>query len=490
MLDKTRSGGVLLHITSLPNRQGIGTLGREAFDFIDFMKAAELQVWQICPLGPTGYGDSPYQTFSAFAGNPLLIDLEGLLELGLLKKEEVAELSLLPVNRTDFGSLFRQKNKLLKQAYERFRKNEDYDEFCENNAFWLHEYALFMALKDYFGGQAWNSWTPDIKLRKPLAMEHFSISLLSEIDYYKFLQFIFDLQWEKLHRYASEQGISIFGDIPIFVAFDSADAWSNRHLFYFDENGNPTVVAGVPPDYFSATGQLWGNPLYNWQKMQENDFKWWQERFTHSLKMFDLIRVDHFRGFAGYWAVPAGEPTAVKGSWQPALGDELFKTLLHSLGEMPVVAEDLGVITPDVTALRKKYGFPGMKIFQFAFAGGESNPYLPHNYEENCVAYTGTHDNDTSVGWFRKISDAEKKYVCDYLHCAEADVCRSMIDSIWKSNAFLAVAPMQDFLELGSEARLNTPGVAAGNWQWRMRKEQLDNCLVERIRNLNHESNR
>lgn len=490
MISNSRSGGILLHITSLPNEQGIGTIGKEAFEFIDFLKKSGLKIWQICPLGPTGYGDSPYQTFSAFAGNPLLMDLEDFIARGLLNEADLEKLREFPQDKVDFGSLFVTKNQLLRKAYEQFQKDAEYDDFCREYVFWLHEYALFMAIKDYFGGNSWSEWPGDIKLRNPLQMEQFSISLLNEVDYYKFLQFIFWQQWQKLHNYASEKGISIFGDIPIFVAFDSADAWSNRHLFHFDENGNPTAVAGVPPDYFSATGQLWGNPLYDWNKMKETKFDWWKQRFAHTLQMFDLIRVDHFRGFAGYWAVPAGEPTAVNGSWQPALGDELFTNLQQEFGEMPIVAEDLGVITDAVIALRDKFGFPGMKILQFAFDGEDDNPYLPQNYEENCAAYTGTHDNDTTLGWFQKISKAEKKRICDYLYCSDNDVCWSMIQAIWKSKAKIVVAPLQDFLELDSEARLNTPGVAAGNWQWRLRDNQIDDRLVQKIRKLTEASGR
>ncbi len=487
---QNRKSGILLHITSLPNRQGIGTLGKEAFDCIDFLKKTGTSVWQICPLGPTGYGDSPYQCFSAFAGNPLLLDLHDLVGRELLEESDLQILEELSQEKVDYGSLFIEKNKLLKKAYKRFDKDENYDGFCEENEFWLHEYALFMAIKDQHDGTSWNNWPQQTKLRDPLEMEKLSINLIDKIDYYKFLQYIFRQQWSKLHDYARQNGIEIFGDIPIFVAFDSADVWSNQHLFLFDENGNPTVVAGVPPDYFSVTGQLWGNPLYNWQKMQENNFSWWKERFAHSLKMFDLIRVDHFRGFAGYWAVPASEPTAENGKWEQALGFELFEELQQKFGTMPIVAEDLGVITSDVIALKDKFGFPGMKILQFAFEGGDDNPYLPQNYEENCVAYTGTHDNDTSKGWFEKLPDAEKGRVCDYLNCDESEICRALIKAIWQSRANVAIAPLQDWLELGSEARLNTPGTSGGNWQWRFGMDQINQELLKRMKTLNQENAR
>lgn len=484
MLANKRESGILLHITSLPNEQGIGTLGHEAKEFVDFLVNCGQNIWQICPLGPTGYGDSPYQTFSAFAGNPLLLDMVNLVEKGLLKSKDLEILRHYPREKVDFGEIYRTKNRLLKKAFLGFKKDDTYQKFCDENDYWLHDYALFMAIKDKFGGKAWSDWPRELKLKVALQLEQLGTSLLESIEYYKFLQFVFMQQWTKLHSYASGKGVKIFGDIPIFVAFDSADAWSNRHLFHFDENANPTVVSGVPPDYFSSTGQLWGNPLYNWQKMKETNFFWWRKRFEHSLKMYDLIRVDHFRGFAGYWAVPAGEKTAVHGSWQPAPGNELFSALTETFGNLPVIAEDLGVITEDVIALKNKFGYPGMKILQFGFGSGNDNPYLPHNYPTNCVAYTGTHDNDTTWGWFIKLPEDEKRQICAYLGCKENEICHAMIKAIWQSKARIAIAPMQDWLELGSEARMNTPGKASGNWQWRVRKERLDHILSAKIREL------
>lgn len=482
MITERKQSGILLHITSLPNKQGIGTLGNEAYDFIDKLTRAGQKIWQILPLGPTGYGDSPYQTFSAFAGNPLLLDMNDLVKRELLQISDLENLKNLPEEKVDFGSLFIEKNKLLKLAFVKFQRAVIYDVFCSENEFWLHDYAFFMAIKDHFNGKSWHKWPKEIKLRNPFTLNKLKSKLINEIEYHKFLQFLFWQQWQKLHFYAKQNDIKIFGDIPIFVAFDSADAWSNQDLFQFDKAGNPTAVAGVPPDYFSATGQLWGNPLYNWHKMKENNFIWWMQRFRHSIKMYNLIRVDHFRGFCQYWAVPFGEKTAVNGSWQPALGEELFSTLKMDFDSIPIVAEDLGVITDDVIALKEKFGFPGMNILQFAFDGSETNPYLPSNYEENCIAYTGTHDNDTTRGWFQKLSTKEQTQICQTLKCRQSEICFAMINAILASKGDITIIPLQDWLELGSEARMNTPGTDVGNWQWRLLKNQFNIEVVKKIK--------
>jgi 4-alpha-glucanotransferase len=487
---ESRSNGVLLHISSLPNHQGIGTFGQEAYDFIDFLNETNCGIWQICPLGPTGYGDSPYQCFSAFAGNPFFIDLEKLIEIGLLTNEDVNIFDTLPVEKVDYGRLIPMKNEILKKAFQNFNHSPEFNTYCTENSFWLDDYTMFMALKEHHDGHAWSSWPEEIKLRNRLVLERYGNILAESIEYYKFLQFSFFQQWQKINDYAKQKGITILGDMPIFVAMDSADAWANPEFFYFDEQLNPTIVAGVPPDYFSPTGQLWGNPLYNWEKMKETNFAWWKDRFRHSLAMYDLIRVDHFRGFSGYWAVPVNEETAENGSWQPALGEGLFSELQKAFADLPILAEDLGVITDDVIALRDKFGFPGMKILQFAFDGGRDNPYLPQNYIENCVAYTGTHDNETTLGWFNKLSPDKRKQITEFLECQESEVAWKMIEVIWKSKAIFSISPLQDFLQLGSEARFNTPGQAAGNWQWRLQSHQINESLKLKIKDLNEKWDR
>ncbi|MFO7897129.1 MAG: 4-alpha-glucanotransferase [Candidatus Cloacimonadales bacterium] len=486
----SRAGGILLHISALPGRQGIGTLGKAAYDFIDFLAQAQIKLWQICPLGPTGFGDSPYQSFSAFAGNPLFIDLEKLREKGLLNQAESQSLNDLPTQKVDYGALIPRKKEILNLAFQRFVASSEFDKFCTENKVWLDDFAFFMALKEHFDGICWTDWPREIKLREEEARQRYAIELAERIQYFKFVQFTFFEQWQAVRAYANERNIKILGDMPIFIAFDSADAWANKEIFYFDENCNPTLVAGVPPDYFSSTGQLWGNPLYNWEKLQEDNFSWWKLRFFFAQQMYDSIRIDHFRGFVAYWAVPAAASTAEQGSWKAASGDELFQELARELGELLIVAEDLGVITAEVTALRKKYGFPGMKVLQFAFQGGDQNPYLPHNYKKSFVAYTGTHDNDTTRGWFEKISIELKRRVCSYLNCKPTEICPAMLHAIWQSKADWAIAPLQDFLELGSEARFNTPGVAGGNWQWRLDSAQITPELTQRIRKLTIESKR
>lgn len=489
-MNSSRMGGILLHISALPGNQGIGSFGNDAFDFIDFMAEAGITLWQICPLGPTGYGDSPYQCFSAFAGNPLFIDLDELIGDGLLEKTEVEAFQNLPTDRVDYGALIPLKQEVFKIAFSRFRETENFTDFCKDNRYWLDDYAFFMALKDHFGGKAWYEWKEDIKLREAQALSKYRSLLHSSMQFHKFLQFCFQKQWLKIRAYAQNKSIQILGDMPIFVSLDSAEAWAKPELFQFDKDHNPIVVAGVPPDFFSPTGQLWGNPLYNWEKMKQDDFFWWSQRFRFAKQLVDLIRVDHFRGFSGYWAVPAGEPTAEKGSWQPASGDELFSSLQKMFGELPILAEDLGIITDEVTALREKFGFPGMKILQFAFEGGDNNPYLPQNYEENFAAYTGTHDNDTTKGWFESSTPEQQQRICEYLNCQENEVCDQMLRAIWNSKANFAIAPLQDFLELGSEARFNTPGVAGGNWQWRVKSEQLTSELKKKIMQLGKDGDR
>lgn len=489
-MELERSSGVLLHITSLPGRSGIGTLGKNAYQFIDFLEEAYQKNWQILPTGPTGYGDSPYQTFSAFAGNPLLIDLQKLVDIGLLQQDQISLPAQLEGVRIDFGALINWKIPILKIAFTGFQETAEYKAFCNKQAFWLEEYAMFMALKQKFNGKSWSNWEKSYKFRETDALSKARNELDSEIKFQKFLQFMFFQQWQELKTYIKAKGISVIGDLPIFIAMDSADAWAKHEIFQFDQQLNPTAVAGVPPDYFSETGQLWGNPLYNWESLQENDFKWWKERFRASLAIADLIRVDHFRGFAGYWSVPYGEENAVRGKWIKAPGVSLFQSLQQEFAELPIIAEDLGVITEDVVELRDKFGFPGMKILQFAFGTGPENAYLPENYQENCVVFTGTHDNDTTVGWFRKLPDNLKKDVCDYLKTDGSNIHWDLIRTAWRSRANLAITPMQDLLGLDSEARMNTPANLGDNWQWRLRETDLNLELAHKLRDLTWECDR
>ncbi|NTV65512.1 MAG: 4-alpha-glucanotransferase, partial [Oscillochloris sp.] len=413
-MDFPRASGILLHPTSLPGPWGIGDLGAAAYRFLDFLADAGQRLWQVLPLGPTGYGDSPYQCFSAFAGNPLLVSLDELVKRNLLGHAEVAAAAAaagdLGIDHIDYGRVIPFKLSLLRASYERMRDGaaigmaDEYEAFCATQAAWLDDYALFMALKDLHDGASWNTWEPDLRARKAAALRKARKDLATPIAIHKYLQFLFFSQWEPLKAYANERGISIIGDAPIFVAYDSADAWANPKLFYLDDEGAPTVVAGVPPDYFSATGQLWGNPLYRWDRMAKDGYAWWIARLRQTLAIVDILRLDHFRGFEAYWAVPAEEKTAINGNWVKGPGTALFASLREALGDLPIIAEDLGLITPEVNALREQFGFPGMKVLQFAFGDGAGNAYLPHNYEPGYVVYSGTHDNNTSVGWFQDIS--------------------------------------------------------------------------------------
>ena len=487
-----RSSGILFHPTSLPGKYGIGTLGKEAYAFIDFLKKSRQKLWQIFPLGPTGYGDSPYQSFSSFAGNPYLIDFDLLIEAHLLSEEDLRDVFFGDNEEyIDYGAIYNQKYPLLRKAYENFKSSDNHEmrenleHFKRENASWLNDYSLYISLKNHFNGLPWNEWAHDIKNREHGAMEHYRNELADDIEYHNFIQFLFFKQWGDVKRYANENGIKIIGDIPIFVAADSSDAWANPEIFLFDEERKPVKVAGVPPDYFSATGQLWGNPLYNWQKLKETNYSWWVERVRANLSTCDIIRIDHFRGFEAYWAVPYGDDTAINGQWEPGPGIDLFNAIKSQLGELPIIAEDLGLMTQGVIDLREATGFPGMKILGFAFDSGEENDYLPHTYTKNCVVYTGTHDNDTLIGWFQKAKEEDRQFARDYLNSRSDDEIHwDAIRGAWSSVANMAISPVQDFLGLGSEARINTPGVAAGNWQWRLRHEVLTDELAERIAKL------
>lgn len=478
-----RSSGILLHPTSLPGKYGIGELGEEAYRFVDFLIASGQQLWQILPLGHTGYGDSPYQCFSTFAGNPLLISLDKLCKEGLLSKEDLNLKEPFDVEKVDYGRVIDFKYPLLRKAYSNY-KGKELEAFCAEHKSWLYDYAMFMALKNHFKGRPWPEWDEDIKLRKPEALKKYGQQLATDIGFYQFLQYEFFKQWHELRAYANSKNIKIIGDVPIYVAMDSSDAWSSPSAFLFDEKMNPTKVAGVPPDYFSKTGQLWGNPLYNWEALKKTGYKWWIERVKATQELVDIIRIDHFRGFAGYWAVPYGETTAIKGKWETGPGKDLFNTIKNELGELPILAEDLGFITQDVHDLRDAFNFPSMKILQFGFDSKEGSPYVPHLFNINSVAYTGTHDNDTVLGWFEKASTEDKQYFLDYTNSDGKNVSWDFLRLAWASVSLIALAPLQDVLSLGSEARMNTPSVASGNWQWRFKWEQITSELTDKLNKL------
>ncbi len=491
-----RASGILLHPTSLPGPYGIGDLGPAAYAFVDFLDGAGCRLWQMLPLGPTGYGDSPYQCFSAFAGNLYLISPDELLKDGWLHPLDLTDKPNFPLRRVDFGTLIPWKLSLLDKAFQRFEAQAapedrvDFEDFCRQHTAWLHDFALFMALKTLYGGLPWTEWPAALRRRDVSALEIASEQYARDIRRYKFYQYLFFKQWAALRDYAHERGIQLIGDIPIFVAHDSADVWAHPELFYLAPDGSPTVVAGVPPDYFSPTGQLWGNPLYRWEQHKKTGYQWWLRRFRATLSMVDIVRLDHFRGFAGYWEVPADAPTAETGRWVPGPGADFFAALRDGLGDLPVIAEDLGEITPDVIALRDQFDLPGMKILQFAFSGPD-NPFLPHNFTPNCVAYTGTHDNDTATAWYASAPEWQRDFARRYLSVDGSRFAWDLIRMSWRSVAVFAIAPMQDILSLGSAARMNFPGRSAGNWGWRMEEGDLYRDDVQNaLRELNYLYNR
>jgi 4-alpha-glucanotransferase len=495
----TRSSGILLHPTSLPGKYGIGDLGAEATRWVDFLDHTGTKLWQVLPLGPTGYADSPYQSFSAMAGNPYLISPELLLQDGLLTEDDLREIPDFPDGEVDYGRVIPWKVNLLQQAYYRHRKvgnlAEEFAAFRAANDFWLEDFALFMAMKQAHELRPWVEWSEALRDRQPQAITAFrDANRGGIIEQHAFDQFLFFRQWTALKGYANARGIQIIGDIPIYVAHDSSDVWGNRDLFQLDETGQPIVVAGVPPDYFSETGQLWGNPIYKWDQQAKRGFPWWKLRLEMVLRQVDIIRLDHFRGFAGYWEVPAEEETAINGEWKPGPGAAVFNELREHLGELPLIAEDLGVITPDVTALRKQFNLPGMKIFQFGLEGGNDDPFVPHNYEKNCVAYTGTHDNDTSAGWYQNANPEHKAFANYYLGLNEganpSKAAWRMIVKLWESRANYTLAPMQDFLGLGTDARMNYPGTTSGNWQWRMPADATNDEMAVKLKKLNQRTGR
>jgi 4-alpha-glucanotransferase len=487
-MDYPRASGILLHPTSLPGRYGIGSFNHAAYEWVDFLAQTRQSLWQVLPLGPTGYGDSPYQSFSSFAGNPYLISLEELVQEGLLEHRVLDEAPEFPRNRVDYGMIYDWKRPVLRQVADRFgqhatpEQQADFRQFCADNAGWLEDFALFMALKDAHDGQPWNQWPLDLRSRKTRALVAAGQEHDAAIHSHKVSQWLFYRQWTALKAYANQQGIQIVGDIPIFVAMDSADAWANPKNFHFDDEYQPKVVAGVPPDYFSATGQLWGNPLYRWSYLKRNGFTWWIRRIQAALRVYDIVRVDHFRGFAGYWEVPAGETTAVNGQWVKGPGTDFFQAVEEALGELPIIAEDLGEITPDVLELRNQFDLPGMKVLQFAFSTDGSDKFLPHNFRRNFVVYTGTHDNDTTWGWYAHTStEHERDLFRRYFRTDGHDAAWTLIDAAWRSVAYMALAPLQDVLNLGTEARMNLPGRAEGNWRWRFVPEQLTGHVADRL---------
>lgn len=481
-----RTSGILMHISSLPSKYGIGTMGKEAKRFVNFLAEAGQTYWQILPVCPTSYGDSPYQSFSSFAGNPYFIDLELLCRDGLLTEEECSSYSWgADETKVDYGILYENRYDLLKKAYARFlaRKPKAFYAFCKKEQAWLDDYALFMALKDENGGAAWQEWKRGWKFREQEAIEEAKNEYADEIEFYKMLQFLFFKQWRSLKAYANKKGISIIGDVPIYVAGDSADVWANTDQFYLDEQKNPIEVAGCPPDAFSEDGQLWGNPLFRWDVMKQDGYRFWTDRIRAMSKLYDVVRIDHFRGFDSYYAIPALDTTARNGTWKKGPGMELFKTLEEKLGKLDIIVEDLGFLTPSVLQLVKDSGFPGMKVLQFAFDTREESDYLPHNYQSHSVVYTGTHDNDTIMGWMKTAPKDSVKFAKKYFNLTRKEGYNwGMMRGAWASVSDLAVVPMQDILGLSNEARMNTPSTLGENWKWRMKRRQITKKLAAKVR--------
>ncbi|MBI9048325.1 MAG: 4-alpha-glucanotransferase [Anaerolineaceae bacterium] len=493
-----RNSGILCHVSSLPATDGIGNLGEASRHWIDILDELKCRYWQMLPLGPTGFGDSPYQVFSAFAGNPMLISLHDFVESGIFTKKEITPPYVVETDLVQFFELNKWKEPKLRDLFQRLKKKNDKTflsqkaAFSNENAFWLDEYCLFMALKNRFNGHPWHMWPHEYRFRAADALAQTKIELADEIEYHEYIQFIFHQQCLRTCQYAKEKNIELIGDIPLYVAFDSADVWSAPDHFQLNQDNIPAFVAGVPPDYFSATGQRWGNPVYRWDILADQDFNWWVKRVSHALKYMDVIRLDHFRGLAAYYAIPSIYHTAENGQWIPAPGMQLLQTINDNLGNLPFIAEDLGVITPDVIELRDAYHLPGMRIFQFGFGVMEENIHKPSTYIENCVAYTGTHDNETTLGWYKLQSEEVKQQVLSYLDIEEsADLVHQCIRSLWSSEASLTISPLQDFLQLDNTARMNLPGTVGGtNWRWKLRNWQQIDPILGFVKEINKEFQR
>jgi len=493
---RARCSGILLHPTSLPGPHGIGDLGPEAYRWVDWLAGSGCAYWQTLPLGPTGYGDSPYFCFSAFAGNPYLVSPDLLTADGFLAPADTTGAPAFPGGRVDFGMVIPWKLGLLDQAFDRFRMNppegsvSGYHAFRRAESAWLDDYALFMALKDTHGGGPWAKWPADLRHRRPGALAEARAALTLEIERQAFRQFLFFDQWRRLRDHARGRGVRVMGDAPMYVAADSADVWAHPELFKLDDDLQPTVVAGVPPDFFTEEGQLWGNPVYDWEHHATDGYSWWIARLRALLALADLVRIDHFRAFVDYWEVPAGSPTAASGHWVPGPGAAFFRRVEKALGGLPIVAEDLGVLHPEVPALLEEVGLPGMKVMQFAYDGDPSNPFRPEHHSENCIAYTGTHDNDTTVGWYRSLCARQRRAVRAALGSRGRGVAWDLIRAAWASPAFLAVAPVQDVLEVGPEGRMNTPGSSGANWSWRLGEAALTPARQERLAEANRAAGR
>jgi 4-alpha-glucanotransferase len=495
-MEKLRNSGVLLHISSLPSESGIGDLGNEAYAFVDDLANNGINIWQILPLGPNGPGNSPYQAYSAYAGDPILISPQKLVEWGLLTTTDLENRP--PFNRikVDFDSVATWKNKIHRKAWQTFilkaseSFKQEYSAFLNEHDWWLSGYALYVACKAKYNGKCWNEWPQKLIERDPGELETITWELNSEYEFERFQQFLFFRQWFNLKNFANGKGIQILGDLPLYVSLDSSDVWTNQNLFLLDKEGVPTVVGGVPPDYFCEDGQLWGNPVYNWKELEKTEYQWWIARIYFNLHLFNRVRIDHFRGLESFWAIPADSETAKIGEWLPAKGFELLSILQYQIGKLPIVAEDLGIITSEVERLRDQFNLPGMKVLQFAYETDATNVHLPHNLSYNTIAYTGTHDNDTLLGWWDSLNNKECKTIEGYIGGKKGTIRQRLIELVWSSCAMTAIIPMQDILALNGEARMNVPGTATGNWSWRYQKHQLKKEHFEFIRQLNLRYNR